>query len=477
MQLIFDNIVYVLDFDFLREFTYTTMLLRSVSGVRFTIGGDTTPQVINKYIDAFATWISNGTVVIGNDGRPTGKWIQHLVIGTLAAKGISVVNIGIAPTPTIQLAVKELNANGGISISASHNPQEWNGLKFLTVEGICLSQEQNAELFKIVDEPSLSYPVKLTDFSVSEPPFDNSSLCNLPFVETLDLVQKIRDKKYHTVVDAVNASGSSRIPAFLESIGCSVYPLFCDESGVFPHTPEPISENLVELASITKREHASVGIAVDPDADRLVLINELGETIGEEKTIALATESLLYFKQKYGILYEYDNSVSVNLSTSKMVEDVTKKYGASIHRSPVGEVNVVGEMKRTNSVIGGEGSGGVILPVSHYGRDSFVGILLILGLMAEKNAKLSELASALPQYSMVKMKKNFQGSLIEIVSLIQKKYPNNEIDTRDGVKVYFENSWVHFRTSNTEPIVRCIAEAPTENEAQNLANSFLALLP
>ncbi|MBL8003868.1 MAG: phosphoglucosamine mutase [Candidatus Kapabacteria bacterium] len=452
------------------------MLLRSVSGVRFTIGGDTTPQIISKYIDAFATWISEGTVVIGNDGRPTGQWIQHIVIGTLAAKGISVINIGVAPTPTIQLAVKEFHAIGGISISASHNPQEWNGLKFLTVDGICLSHEQNTDLFKLVDEPIVSYPDKLTDFTITEPFFDNSSLLSLPFVQSLNLVEKIRAKKYHCVVDAVNASGSIRIPAFLESLGCTVVKLYCDESGVFPHTPEPISENLVELATRTKTENASIGIAVDPDADRLVLINEMGEPIGEEKTIALAAESILYFKQKYGILTDYDNAVSVNLSTSKMVEDVAKKYGATIHRSPVGEVNVVGEMKQTNSVIGGEGSGGVILPASHYGRDSFVGILLILGLMAEKNVSLSELSSNLSQYSMVKMKKNFQGSFSEIIKLIQNNYPYNEIDIRDGVKVYFENSWVHFRTSNTEPIVRCIAEAPTEIEAYNLATSFLSLL-
>lgn len=453
------------------------MLLRSVSGVRFTIGGDTTPQIISKYIDAFASWISEGTAVIGNDGRPTGQWIQHIVIGTLAAKGISVINIGVAPTPTIQLAVKEFQANGGISISASHNPQEWNGLKFLSVEGICLSQEQNAELFQLVDAPSQSYPNKLTNFSISEPSFDNSSLLELPFVRTLNLVEKIRSKNYHCVVDAVNASGSTRIPEFLKSLGCSVVPLFCDKSGVFPHTPEPISENLIELALRTKQENAAIGIAVDPDADRLVLINELGEPIGEEKTIALATEAILFFKQKYGILSEYANAVSVNLSTSKMVEDVAKEYGASIHRSPVGEVNVVGEMKQTNSVIGGEGSGGVILPASHYGRDSFVGILLIFGLMAEKNATLSQLASELTSYSMVKMKKNFQGNFSEIVQTLQSNYPSNEIDTRDGVKVYFENSWVHFRMSNTEPIVRCIAEAPLEEEAQSLASSFLAMIP
>ncbi len=453
------------------------MLLRSVSGVRFTIGGDTSPQIISKYIDAFATWISEGTVVIGNDGRPTGQWIQHLVIGTLAAKGISVVNIGIAPTPTIQLAVKEFQAKGGISISASHNPQEWNGLKFLTVDGICLSQEQNNDFFSIVDKSVVPYPDKLIDFTIKGPIFDNSSLLSLPFVKTVHLVEKIRVKKFHCVVDAVNASGSIRIPAFLESLGCTVVRLYCDGTGIFPHTPEPISENLVELANQTKTENASIGIAVDPDADRLVLINEMGEPIGEEKTIALAAESILYYKQKYGILAEYDNAVSVNLSTSKMVEDVAKKYGATIHRSPVGEVNVVGEMKQTNSVIGGEGSGGVILPASHYGRDSFVGILLILGLMAEKNVSLSELSSNLSQYSMVKMKKNFQGSFSEIIKLIQNNYPYNEIDIRDGVKVYFENSWVHFRTSNTEPIVRCIVEAPTETEAHNLASSFLALLP
>jgi len=453
------------------------MLLRSVSGVRFTIGGDTSPQIIVKYIEAFASWISEGTIIIGNDGRPTGKWIEHIVIGTLAAKGISVVNIGVAPTPTIQLAVKEYNAKGGISISASHNPQEWNGLKFLTLEGICLSQEQNNEFFKIVDEPSTAYPAKLTDFSITDPYCDNESLFDLPFVKILKLVEKIQAKKFHCVVDAVNASGSFYIPVFLESLECSVVKLFCDYSGIFPHTPEPIAENLVELALRTKTENAVIGIAVDPDADRLVLINELGEPIGEEKTIALATESILYFKQKYGILEEYENAVSVNLSTSKMVEDVAKKYGATIHRSPVGEVNVVGEMKRTNSVIGGEGSGGVILPESHYGRDSFVGILLVLGLMAEKNLRLSELATSLPQYSMVKMKKNFQGSFSTIVETIQSQYPNNEIDMRDGVKIYFENSWVHIRTSNTEPIVRCIAEAPTEGEAHTLAMTFLELLP
>lgn len=453
------------------------MLIRSVSGVRFTIGGDTTPAVISKYVEAFAEWVGSGSVVIGFDARPTGEWVRHLVVATLAAKGISIIDIGIAPTPTIQLAVKEFEALGGISISASHNPQEWNGLKFLTKGGICLSQSENSQLYTLVDSKSTDYPQKYTDFSITTPNFDNGSLLELDFVKKTQLLSLIKEKNYHCVVDAVNASGSIRIPEFLEKLGCSVFRLYCDGTGVFPHTPEPISENLVELAKSTKTQNANIGIAVDPDADRLVLIDENGMAIGEEKTIALATEAVLFLKNEFSLFEDYNSAVTVNLSTSKMVEDIAKKYGATIHRSPVGEVNVVEEMKRTKSVIGGEGSGGVILPASHYGRDSFVGIVLILGLMAVRNCTLSELSAEMPVYSMIKMKKLFQGEFSSVIDAIQSKYPLQEIDTRDGIKVYFETSWVHIRTSNTEPIVRCIAEAPTESEAISLATSFLELVP
>jgi len=453
------------------------MLIRSVSGVRFTLGDENSPLIILKYVESFANWLKGESIVIGYDARPSGNWIRHCVIGALAANGISVIDIGIAPTPTIQLAVKELKASGGISISASHNPEEWNGFKFLSKDGICLTQSENNELYSIVDSDSKPYPKKYSDFEISSVDFDNSSLFQLPLVVKSNLFSKLNTRKFHCVVDAVNASGSFRIPKFLEKIGCTVVRLYCDGTGNFPHLPEPLPQNLTELAKQTKFNIADIGIAVDPDADRLVLIDENGTSIGEEKTIALATEAVFYFKNKYQLFENYANCVTVNLSTSKMVEDVAKKHSATIFRSSVGEVNVIEEMKRSSSVIGGEGSGGVILPDSHYGRDSFVGILLILGLMVETNKTLSELSNELPKYSMVKMKKTFQGDFSEIVNVLNEKYINNEIDTRDGIKIYFENSWVHIRASNTEPIARCIAEAPTNVEAERLATTFLKFIP
>jgi phosphomannomutase len=296
---------------------------------------------------------------------------------------------------------------------------------------------------------------------------------NLPVFQTSDSLEIIHSKKYKVVVDAVNASGSEAIPRLLEKFGCEVIRLYCENNGEFPHTPEPIPANLTDLAKAVKEHQASFGIAVDPDADRLVLIDETGTPIGEEKTIVLATEAILDSFENFE--NHYDKKVVVNLSTTRMVEDIALKFGATVERSAVGEINVVNKMKSVNAVIGGEGSGGVILPASHYGRDSLVGTALILHLLAKRDVTLSELSSGLPAYVMLKTKQPFEGSLDIILKSVLTAFPAGMADLTDGIRIDFTNSWVQLRTSNTEPIIRIISEALTQEKAEELISRVQSL--
>jgi phosphomannomutase len=449
-------------------------LIRSISGLRGTLDSSLTPEVIVAYASAFAEYCGVGSIVVGRDGRPSGVWIEEVVSGTLMASGRDVRLIGMAPTPTVQLATEHSTAAGGISITASHNPSEWNGLKFLDRNGIFLGPAECAELFAIVDRSGREYAAwSATGRLIRE----ESALARhveatlaLPFVDT----KRLRERRFKVVVDAVNASGSTIVPDLLERCGAQVIRLHCDGTGIFPHTPEPIAENLQGLSDAVTAHGADLGIAVDPDADRLVLIDERGEPIGEEYTITIAADYILGWERRRGSTK--DLIAVVNLSTTRAVDDVAERYGATTQRTPVGEINVALKMKETGAVIGGEGSGGVILPALHYGRDSLAGIVITLHSLLEYGLTLSALRASLPCYEIVKKKASLapgDSATERLARIATEAEGSGRITTGDGVKIDFERSWVHLRASNTEPIIRVIAEAPTELEAEEVATGFM----
>ncbi|MBC8144422.1 MAG: phosphoglucosamine mutase [bacterium] len=452
-------------------------LIRSISGLRGTIGDSLTPDVVIRYAAAFAEYCGGGTVVIGRDGRPSGSWIEELVIGALRSCGVTAEVLGLAPTPTVQLAVEKSSATGGISITASHNPSEWNGLKFLNAEGIFLGPDECARFFSSVDAgraPLAGWKASggiriATDIYARH---IDASLA-LPFVNARGL----NERGFKVVVDAVNASGSHIVPQLLERCGCEVVKLFCDGSGLFPHTPEPLPENLGQLAAAVKEHGADLGIAVDPDADRLVLIDERGEPFGEEYTITQAAEFILGWSRRNDPSAEL--SVVVNLSTTRAVDDVAERHGARVVRTPVGEINVALEMKRIGAVIGGEGSGGVILSSLHYGRDSLAGIVITLAHLLQFGGTMSALRASLPSYEIVKRKATL-GDGVEAAAVLARIQRDGaggaRVSTADGLRLDFDRSWVHMRASNTEPIVRVIAEAPSREEAEELADRYLSLV-
>jgi phosphomannomutase len=450
-------------------------LIRSISGLRATIGDSLTPDVVVAYAAAFAEYTSGGTVVVGRDGRPSGSWIEELVIGTLRACGVTVEVLGLAPTPTVQLAAEKSEASGGISITASHNPSEWNGLKFLDADGIFLGPDECARFFAIVDAARRplagwhgSGGIRLASDTIAR---HVDATLELPFVDLAGL----RARGFTVVVDAVNASGSTIVPMLLERCGCEVVRLFCQGSGIFPHTPEPLPENLGQLAEAVRTHHADMGIAVDPDADRLVLIDERGEPFGEEYTITQAAEFMLGWARR--ARPTEDLSVVVNLSTTRAIDDIAARHGARVVRTPVGEINVALEMKRQGAIIGGEGSGGVILPMLHFGRDSLAGIIITLMHLLERGDRMSAMRASLPSYDIVKKKAPLipGASADGVLARIAAGAPTDaRVTTSDGLRLDFDRSWVHMRSSNTEPIIRVIAEAPTEAEAHALAVRYMA---
>lgn len=443
-------------------------IIRSISGLRATLGDSLTPSLAVQYAAAFADTLNGDIVVIGRDGRPSGLWMEKLIIATLNAKGKKVLNLGLTPTPMVQLYTEHTEASGGIAITASHNPKIWNGMKFINHTGVFLNKEENEKLWDILDNEKYSF-----GFLDEYPEFDEQINMNLhkdllfqnPLF-TAETVEKIKKCKLKICVDAVNASGSYIVPELLRSLDCEVVEIACKGNGIFPHTPEPIPENLTSLKEAVIEHKADLGIAVDPDADRLVLADGNGVLIGEERTITLAVECVL---ANYDLLKDkFSNAITVNLSTTRAVEDVAIKYGAEIFRSPVGEINVVSEMKRTNSVIGGEGSGGVIFPAYHYGRDSIVGIALILKLIADRGLTLAELNQQLPQYEMNKQKLPIDGDINAVFAKAAKRYPNARKSTADGLRLDTEDSWIHIRASNTEPIMRIITENPIGKKAMSV---------
>lgn len=450
-------------------------LMVSISGIRGIVGTDLTPEVAVKYASAFAEYCNRGTIVLGRDGRVTGKILSNIISSTLLSMGCDVIALGICPTPTVQLAVERLKAAGGISITASHNPIEWNGMKCIAPTGLFLDEEENKKLWAIAEKAGRSYASwdkqgkhqinsEMVEFHIQQ-------VTSIPYLD----VQAIRQRKFKVVVDCVNGAGGVVVPQLLRTLGCEVVEMNCDASGVFAHTPEPIPENLTDLCHRVRTESAHLGIAVDPDADRLVLINEKGEPFGEEYTIASVVKFVLEKEARAQTAESRKQlSVVVNLSTTRAVDDIAKHYGAHVYRTPVGEINVAKKMKDVGAVVGGEGSGGVILPSVHVGRDSLVGIGLILQFLADVGGPMSELKKTLPQYEITKGKieigsKNPDTVLRRLEGIFAFEGP---MTNTDGLKIDFPDSWVHLRKSNTEPIIRIIAEAPTKEKANELVKTF-----
>ncbi len=440
-------------------------LMVSISGIRGIVGDGLDPEILVKFTSAYAKWIGSGTVVIGRDSRITGAMVSSITAGALNALGINVVDIGIVPTPTVQFAVKTLGAQGGIAISASHNPNEWNALKLLNSTGQFMSPEEHNEMKKYLGQPAEYKPWD----KIGHTTFNHEMLKNhkekallLPFID----VELIRSKKFKVVADCVNGAGVYVIPELLRDLGCEVIELNCEKTGIFPRLPEPLPENLVETMAKVKETGADLAVVVDPDADRLVLITDEGEPFSEENTISHVVK---------WVLSKNPGNVVVNLSTTRTVDDVAKAAGCEVFRSPVGEANVVQKMKETGAVIGGEGSGGVIYPALHYGRDSLVGVIITLQHLAEFGGKLSDLKRALPQYSIAKKKIDISGkSPDEVLAAMVEKYKHEKVNTDDGLRIDFPDHWVHFRKSNTEPIIRVIAETTSYDEAVKLCEKYFA---
>ena len=438
-------------------------LMVSISGIRGIVGAGLDPEVIVKYTNAYADFVGKGKVVVGRDARITGEMVNQIVTGTLLAIGLDVIDIGICPSPTVEFTVKTLQAEGGIAISASHNPNEWNALKLLNNTGQFMSPDEHQQMKKYLDVQDnfvdWSKIGKRTIYSEGLTNHINAVL-SLPIIN----IEKIRSKKFKVLADCVNGAGAYCIPDLLRMFGCDVIEMNCEKTGIFPRLPEPLPENLTKTMKAVKTHNADFAIVVDPDVDRLVLITDEGDPFGEENTITLATGF---------VLSKTKGNVVVNLSTSRSVEDVAKKNNCKVFRSPVGEANVVQKMKEVNAVIGGEGSGGVIYPALHYGRDALVGIAFTLQYLADSGKKLSEIKVDLPNYFISKKKIDLKGvSPDEIIKKLVDNYSKEKINTEDGLRVDFNDHWVHFRKSNTEPIVRIITESKTQNYSEQLSKKY-----
>ena len=451
-------------------------LIKSISGIRGTIGGkvqeNLTPIDAVTFAAAYGTWLKQHQnkekikVVIGRDARISGEMIQNLVQYTLIGLGIDVVNIGLSTTPTVEIAVPMEQADGGIILTASHNPKEWNALKLLNNKGEFIDAEDGASVLKIAQENDFNFASvdNLGEIFINDAYMDIhiDEVTQLPLVNT----EAIKNRKFRVVVDGVNSTGGIIIPNLLKELSVEVIKLYCEPNGNFPHNPEPLKEHLSDICKKVVEEKADFGIVIDPDVDRLAFICENGEMFGEEYTLVACADY---------ILQKNKGNVVSNLSSSRALRDIAEKHNVGYYAATVGEVNVVTEMKRTNAVIGGEGNGGIIYPELHYGRDALVGIVLFLSLLAEKNCTVKQLRDSYPAYFMSKNKIQLTEAINpeEILKKMEKKYTNEQISTIDGLKIDFADCWVHLRKSNTEPIIRIYTEAKSQNEADNLALRFI----
>ncbi|WP_172919213.1 phosphoglucosamine mutase [Capnocytophaga canis] len=453
-------------------------LIKSISGIRGTIGGkpedNLTPIDAVKFAAAYGTWLKttlnkeNIRVVLGRDARISGEMIQNLVAYTLVGLGIEVIDTGLSTTPTVEVAVPMENADGGIILTASHNPKQWNALKLLNSKGEFLNGKDGEEILKIAEKSDFTFSQvdDLGKITKNDTYIDKhiESVLNLKLVD----VSAIKSKKFKVVVDAVNSTGGIAIPRLLEKLGVEVVKLYCEPNGHFPHNPEPLKEHLGDISAKVIAEKAHFGIVVDPDVDRLALICEDGEMFGEEYTLVACADY---------VLSKTPGNTASNLSSSRALRDITEKYGANYFASAVGEVNVVEMMKKNNVIIGGEGNGGIIYPELHYGRDALVGVALFLSLLATRNiTSVKELRESYPAYFMSKNKIELtpEVNVDMILTKMAQKYAHENVNTIDGVKIDFAESWAHLRKSNTEPIIRIYTEAKSFEEADALANRIIA---
>lgn len=455
-------------------------LIKSISGIRGTIGGqqgsNLTPIDIVESTAAFGTWLTNKhkgskiKVVIGRDARISGSMVEKLCIGTLQSLGINVINLGLSTTPTVEIAVPKENAHGGIILTASHNPKQWNALKLLNEKGEFISAKDGEHLLNLIKDKDFQFSevddlgsVENKDHYLKEHIED---ILKLEMVDTV----AIQAANLSVVVDAVNSTGGIAIPQLLNALGCkNVKNIFCEPNGNFPHNPEPLPEHLSELSKTVVENNADLGIVVDPDVDRLAFVCENGEVFGEEYTLVAVADHIL--KQQKG------NAVS-NLSSTRALKDVTLKHGGDYHASAVGEVNVVSMMKEKNAVIGGEGNGGIIYPALHYGRDALVGIALFLTHFSNMKMSMTELKNSYPKYTISKNKIELTEStdIDDLLQKISQKYSDTPQNKIDGLKFDFENEWVHLRKSNTEPIIRIYAESENSEKAHALGERFISEL-
>ena len=452
-------------------------LIKSISGIRGTIGGNTgqnlTPIDIVESISAYGSWLKTNhinkklKVVIGRDARISGEMVENICIGTLQAIGINVVNIGLSTTPTVEIAVPLENADGGIILTASHNPKQWNALKLLNNKGEFISADDGKQLLSFVEKNQFSFAsveeLGLVTFKDNYIDEHINKILKLNHVD----VNAIKEAELSVVIDGVNSTGGIVIPELLKALHCKeITEIYCTPNGEFPHNPEPLAEHLVDLSNKVKEKNADLGIVVDPDVDRLAFVCENGEVFGEEYTLVAVADHIT--GETPG------NSVS-NLSSTRALADVTIKNGGKYYASAVGEVNVVEMMKEKNAVIGGEGNGGVIFPELHYGRDALVGIALFLTYLAKKKLKMSDLKSSFPQYTISKNKLalNNTTNIDLLLKKISNKYKTVKQNKIDGLKLEFENEWVHMRKSNTEPIIRIYAESQNQKSAHDLGVRFV----
>lgn len=452
-------------------------LIKSISGIRGTIGGvpgdGLSPIDVVKFTTAFATFLQRRnpdrrmTLVVGRDARLSGAMVDHLVVGTLMGMGIDVIETGFSTTPTVEVTVVDKKADGGIILTASHNPRHWNALKLLNAQGEFIDAAEGAEVLRLAESDELTYADVESLGHVTEDynTIDRhiEKVLALPLVD----VEAIRKANFRVAVDAVNSTGGIAIPRLLRQLGVEqIVELNCEPTGDFAHNPEPIPQNLTQIAAEVPAQKCDLGIIVDPDVDRLALVCETGEMFGEEYTLVSVAD--------YVLSHTPGNTVS-NLSSTRALRDVTLAHGGSYSAAAVGEVNVVTKMKETNAIIGGEGNGGVIYPELHYGRDALVGVALFLSLLAHKGVKVSELRKTYPNYEISKNRKDLTPDMDvdNILAKMAEKYAHEQVNTIDGVKIDFADSWVHLRKSNTEPIIRIYSEASTTVKADALAQQII----
>ena len=452
-------------------------LIKSISGIRGTIGGfqgeNLTPMDAVKYAAAYGSWVkqqrekNNYTVVVGRDARISGNMMQQLVMNTLIGLGIHVVDLDLSTTPTVEIAVMLEHADGGIILTASHNPKQWNALKLLNHKGEFLDAKEGQKILDIAENENINFS-EVDDLGKIT---SNQAYIDLHIDEILDLplvdVEAIKKAKFKVVVDGVNSTGGIAVPALLEALGVEPVKLYCDPTGEFPHNPEPLKEHLGDLMNKVVDERADFGIVVDPDVDRLAFVDENGGMFGEEYTLVAVAD--------YVLQHTPGNTVS-NMSSSRALRDITEKRNGKYTASAVGEVNVVVKMKETNAVIGGEGNGGIIYPELHYGRDSLVGIALFLSYLADLRISVSALRKTYTSYFMSKKKIQLtpQLDVDKLLKAMELKYADEEINNIDGVKIDFDDNWVHLRKSNTEPIIRIYTEAKSQEEADLLADKIIS---